>query len=306
MSEQQRADLDALLRGLPLDFGGDIAVQRPLMEQLMTAHPLPEDVTVSATVLGGVPARVIDVDGVDESQVMLYLHGGAYVLGSAVAAAALAAEIARRAGVRAFSVDYRLAPEHPFPAAVDDALTAYRALLDTVPAHRIVVAGESAGAGLAVATLLAARDAGLPQPRAAALLSPWADLSLAAAAASGTADLDPVLSLAGLRRRATDYLADTTPDHPLASPAHADLTGLPPLIIEAGSHELLRGDAELLARAAARAHVEVTLTVTPHVPHVFPAFADVLDEGRAALDRVGAFLTHALEEPELPREDSTV
>jgi acetyl esterase/lipase len=290
MSHQQRAELDTLLRGLPLDLGGDLAVQRPLFEQLMTAHPLPDDVAVQATELGGVPATVIDVEGVDTSHVMLYLHGGAYALGSASAGAVLASAVARHAGMRAISLDYRLAPEHPFPAAVDDALAAYRALLAAVPAERIVVAGESAGAGLAVTLMLTARDAGLPLPRAGALLSPWADLTLATAAASGAADVDPALTVNGLRRRAVDYLGDTPASHPLASPALADLTGLPPLLIEVGSHEILRDDAIELTRAAARAHVQVSLTVTAGVPHVFPAFADVLDEGRAALERIGPHL----------------
>ncbi len=295
MSAQQRAELDTLLRGLPLDLGGDLAVQRPLMEQLMTSHPLREDVTTSTAAMGDVPVTVIDVAGTDPSRVLLYFHGGAYALGSAAAAAGLASELARRAAVRAVSVDYRLAPEHPFPAAVEDALAAYRALIETVPADRVVVAGESAGGGLVVATLLAARDAGLPLPRAAALLSPWADLTFSGASLVGNAGADPVLTSAALRRRARDYLGSTTAQHPLASPARADLTRLPPLLIEVGSHEILLDDACLLAASAARAHVPVTLTVTPHVPHVFPAFADVLAEGAEALDRAGTFLEAALE-----------
>lgn len=295
MSRQQREALDAMLRALPLDLGGELDVQRPLMEQLMSAHALPPDVRTTGAVLGDVPVTVIDVDGTDPSTVLLYLHGGAYALGSASAASGLASELSRRAGVRAMSVEYRLAPEHPFPAALQDTLAAYRALLARgVPALRVVLAGESAGAGLAVAMLLAIRDAGLPLPSAAVLLSPWGDLTLSGKSLQSKADADPVLTAAALHRRAIDYLAGADAADPWASPVLAELTGLPPLLIEVGSNEILLDDACRLASAAARADVAVTLTVTPGVGHVFAAFAAVLDEGVAALDRAGAFLRASL------------
>lgn len=291
MSRQQLAALDQLLREGPLDIGGDVEVQRPILDQLMTAHPLPGDVVTAADTLGGVPAVLVDIKGVESDEVVVYFHGGGYALGSAAAGAGLAADIARRAGARAICVDYRLAPEHPFPAAIDDAVAAYRGLLERgVPAGRIALAGESAGAGLAAALLVALKAAGLPQPRAAVLLSPWADLTLAGAGLAAKAAADPALTADGLRRRAGDYLGTGERADPLASPVFADLTGLPPLLIQAGSHEILLDDAVRLAARAAADDVAVTLDVTPGAPHVFQGFAAILDEGEAALERAGAFL----------------
>lgn len=291
MTAEQRVALDTMLRQGPLDLGGDLAVQRPLLDQLMTAHPLPDDVRTTLGSVGGVPVVHVELHGNRSDNVLLYLHGGAYALGSAAAAAGLAADLARRSGARAVSVDYRLAPEHPHPAAVDDAVTAYQTLLDSgVPAARLAVVGESAGAGLALATLLAARDAGLPQPSSAVLLSPWVDLTLSGASITGKATTDPALTADGLRRRAADYVAAGDPSLPLISPLFADLTGLPPLLIQVGSHEILLDDATRLAARAAADNVSVTLQATSGVPHVFQGFAAVLDEGDAALTSAGAFL----------------
>lgn len=291
MSQEQRDTLHRMLREGPLDLGGDLSEQRPLLDQLMTAHPLPVDVATIPGELGGVAVVHIELTAGGSAGVLLYLHGGAYALGSAAAAAGLAADLARRSGTRAVSIDYRLAPEHPYPAAVHDAAAAYHALLDSgVPASHIAVAGESAGAGLAVATLLAARAAELPQPAAAVLLSPWIDLTLSGASITGKAAADPALTADGLRRRAADYVAGASPTDPLISPLFADLTGLPPLLIQVGSSEILLDDATALAARAAAADVAVTLQVTPGVPHVFQGFAAILDEGEAALSRAGSFL----------------
>jgi len=249
-------------------------------------------VTVTAAALGAVPTAEITIDGIGSRHVVLYFHGGVYVLGGASQAAGLASQVGRQAGAKVISVDYRLAPEHPYPAAVDDALAAYEALLDngTAPSD-IVFAGESAGGGLAVATLVNARDHGLPLPAAAFAMSPYADLTLAGATMQTKREVDVLMSPENLQSRIPDYTAGQDPALGLISPIFADLSGLPPLIIQAGSHEVLLDDAVRLARQAAIADVEVTLDITPGVPHVFQTFYPILDEGAAALGRAGQFLS---------------
>ena len=297
MSLEQRRALDEMLRDSPFDAGGDLAEQRQIFVDMVSAQPLPDDVTTGETVLGGIPAVTACTPGADTSRVLLYLHGGAYTIGTAAAGIPLASDVARRAAVRTVSVDYRLAPEHPFPAAVDDALAAYRALLDDgVPASRIAVMGESAGGGLVIATLLAARDAGLPQPASATAFSPFADLSLSGGTLSSKEKADPALTPQGLRIRTADYLHGADPRSPLASPVFADLTGLPPLLIQVGSHEILLDDALRLAARAATDDVPVELQVYPGVPHVFQGFAEILDEARTALNRAAEFITGHWEE----------
>jgi acetyl esterase/lipase len=291
VSAEQRETLDAILRQSAFPADSDVIEQRRQLGELLSAQPLPADVAVTTAALNGVPTAEITVDGVEPRHVVLYFHGGVYVLGEAAQAAGLAAQIARRTSATVISVGYRLAPENPYPAAVDDALAAYQALLDngTDPAD-IAFAGESAGGGLAIATLVNARDHGLPLPAAAYVMSPYADLTLAGATMDTKRDLDPLLSPEALRARVPDYTAGHDPALALISPVFADLTGLPPLIIQAGTHEVLLDDAIRLARQAATADVAVSLDITPGVPHVFQAYAPILDEGAAALDRAGQLL----------------
>ena len=212
--------------------------------------------------------------------------------GDAFLAAGLASQVGRRTRARVISVDYRLAPEHPYPAAVDDALAAYQALLDngTAPSD-IAFAGESAGGGLAIATLVNARDHGLPLPAAAFVMSPYADLTLAGTTMETKREVDVLMSRENLQSRVTDYTSGQDAALGLISPVFADLSGLPPLIILAGTHEVLLDDAVRLARQAATADVEVTLDITPGVPHVFQTFYPVLDEAAVALDRAGQLLS---------------
>jgi acetyl esterase/lipase len=292
VSAEQRETLDAILRQSAFPANSDVIEQRRLLGELLAAQPLPADVTVTTAALNGVPIAEITVDDVEPRHVVLYFHGGVYVLGEAVQAAGLAAQIARRTNATVISVGYRLAPENPYPAAVDDALAAYQALLDngTDPAD-IAFAGESAGGGLAIATLVNARDHGLPLPAAAYVMSPYADLTLAGATMETKRDLDPLLSPEALRARVPDYTAGHDPALALISPIFADLAGLPPLIIQAGTHEVLLDDAIRLTGQAATADVAVTLDITPGVPHVFQAYAPILDEGAAALDRAGQLLS---------------
>ena len=292
MSAEQRATLDAILRQSAIPADAAVSEQRRLLRELTSAQPLPADVTVTAGTLGGVRTAEITVDGVEPRHVVLYFHGGVYVLGDAVQPAGLAAEIGRRTSAKVISVDYRLAPEHPYPAAVDDAMATYEALLrnGTRPSD-VVFAGESAGGALAVATMVNARDRGLPLPAAAFAMSPYADLTLAGATLTTKGDADPLLSLAALRARVVDYTAGQDAALGLVSPIFAELAGLPPLLIQAGTHEVLVDDAVRLAGAAATADVEVILDITPGVPHVFQNYHAILDEATAALDRAGQFLS---------------
>jgi monoterpene epsilon-lactone hydrolase len=298
VSQQQREVLEQLLRDAPLDLGGEVAEQRIIFEEMMAAIPVPADITTSSATLGGTGVVNVEAAGADHAKVIFYLHGGAYAIGTAASSVGIASDLARRVGARLVSVDYRLAPEHPHPAALDDAVAAYRGLLDSgVAASAIAIAGESAGAGLAAATLVALKYAGLPQPTGAVLMSPWADLTLSGDSISAKAAVDPALTPEGLRRRAIDYTADRDPTADLVSPIFADLTGLPPLLIQAGSHEILLDDATRLAARAAAADVAVTLEVTPGVPHVFQGFAAMLDEGDASLTSAGQFLRAHLADP---------
>jgi epsilon-lactone hydrolase len=292
VSTEQRDNLDAILRksAFPVDI--DVSEQRRLLRELTSAQPLPPGVTVTAAALGGVPTAEITIDGIEPRHVVLYFHGGVYALGDAFQAAGLASQVGRRTHAKVISVDYRLAPEHPYPAAVDDALAAYKALLhDGTAPSEIVLAGESAGGGLAVATLVNAQDHRLALPAAALVMSPYADLTLAGTTMQTKREVDPLMSRAALQPRVTDYTAGQDPALDLISPIFADLTGLPPLIIQAGTHEVLLDDAVRLARQAATADVQVTLDITPGVPHVFQAYYPILDEAATALDRAGQLLS---------------
>src|SRR3954452_3391593 len=288
VSTEQRETLDAILRQSAFPADSDVNEQRRLLRELLSAQPLPADVTVTAAALGGVPTAEITVDGIEPRHAVLYFHGGVYVMGDAALAAGLASQVGRRTHAKVISVDYRLAPEHPYPAAVDDALAAYEALLDSgIAPSDIAFAGESAGGGLAIATMVNARDHGLPLPAAAFVMSPYADLTLSGTTIDTKREVDPLLSREALQARVPDYTSGQDAALGLISPVFADLSGLPPLIIQAGTHEVLLDDAIRLARQAAIADVEVTLDITPGVPHVFQAYHAMLDEAAAALDRAG-------------------
>ena len=292
MSIEQRENLDAILRQSAFPSVRDVNEQRRQLRELLSAQPLPAEVSVTAATLGGVRTAEITVDGVEPRHMVLYFHGGVYVMGDAFLAADLASQVGRRTRARVISVDYRLAPEHPYPAAVDDALAAYAALLRKgTAAADIAFAGESAGGGLAIATLVNARDQGLPLPAAAFVMSPYADLTLAGATMETKRAADPLLSPEALRARVADYTSGQDAALGLISPIFADLSGLPPLIIQVGTHEVLLDDAIRLARQAATADVEVTLDITPGVPHVFQAYYPILDEAAEALDRAGQLLS---------------
>lgn len=221
---------------------------------------------------------------------VLYLHGGGYYFCSPKSHRSLVFPLTAHIGARTFSLDYRLAPEHPFPAALDDARAAYRQLLaDGTPADSIIVAGDSAGGGLALALLVALRDSGEPLPAAALLFSPWTDLAATGATLASNDGADPMFRGAAIARAARFYLGATSPTHPYVSPLYADLGGLPPLLIQAGSTEVLLDDARRVAERARTAQGDVQFEVWARMPHVWQLFAPFVPEATRALDEAAAF-----------------
>jgi epsilon-lactone hydrolase len=253
--------------------------------------PVPGDVLVEEVSAGGVPAHWLTAPGADPGRVLLFLHGGGFQLGSLRSDGELAARLGRASGMRVLFPEYRLAPEHPFPAAVDDVLAAWHWLRAgrQLSAGSIAVAGDSAGGGLAVALLVAARDASEDRPAAAVLMSPTVDLTGSGDSMTDRVDQDPFSTPAMLRQFAADYLAGADPATPLASPLFASLTGLPPLLIQVGTADLLLSDAERLAAAAAEAGAEVSLEVGAGLPHVYQLLLGT-PEAAAATGRIGQFL----------------
>ena len=291
MSRQELEALVEQLRAAPLSFEDDPATIRKNFDALAGDFPVADDVAFDEVDLGGIRAMRSAARTVDDARVLLYLHGGGYVAGSPGIYRSLWSGLGAAMQARAVAPYYRLAPEHPFPAAVDDAVAAYRGLL--AEGHRptdIAVAGDSAGGGLAVALLVAARDAGLELPACAVLFSPWTDLACDSASMRDKAAADPSLTPEGLRLSAARYAAGTDLAHPLASPLRADLSGLPPLLIHVGTAEVLLDDATRLAARAAACDVRTSLEVWPGLVHDFPLFAFALGEGRQALERCAAFV----------------
>lgn len=289
MASEVLAELVAAMRAGGVDFS-DIEKGRAQLEELLAASPFDADLAYTRTDLAGVPVLHVN-SGPADAGALLYLHGGAYIAGSTQGYRGLIAEIGKVAGLPAWAPDYRLAPEAPFPAAVDDAVAAYAALLaQGIPASRIVIAGDSAGGGLTLATLVKLKAEGLPLPAAGFLLSPWADLSCSVATMQSKAADDPSLDQAGLLQSAAAYLAGQDAAHPLASPVNADLAGLPPLLVQVGSAEILLGDSLLIADRAGHAGTHVQLEVWPEMIHVWHSFHFMLPEGRQALDAAGSFL----------------
>lgn len=268
-----------------------LADRRIRLDGLAGQWPLPSDVTIQPIDMNGVPAEWTATRAADPERVMLYLHGGAYVSGSLVSHRALVAEAGRQAGMRTLALGYRLAPEHPYPAALHDALAGYRFLVASgIRPERIALAGDSAGGGLALATLLSLRDAGEALPGCAWCISPWVDLLMTGDSMADKAEADPLISKPYLHDVASLYLGGADPATPLVSPLYADLRGLPPLLIQVGSAETLLDDSVRLARALALADSAVTLEVYPDMIHVWHLFHPHVAAGRRALQSAGRFM----------------
>src|SRR3984957_12813388 len=291
MSQQQLQQIIQMLKAQPIAGRPTVQETRANFEQMTTLFPVAADVKCEPVNAGGVKSEWVTAPGADAGRAVLYLHGGGYVIGSINTHRALAGRLSRAAKARVLVIDYRLAPEHPFPAAVDDSVAAYRWMLaQGIKPSRIAVAGDSAGGGLAAATLVAIRDAKLPIPGAGALLSPWVDMEGIGDSMTTRDAADPMVHKEGLLNMAKAYLGGQNPRTPLAAPLYADLAGLPPLLIQVGTSETLLSDASRLAERAKKAGVNVTYEPWENMIHVWQVFAPMLDEGQQAIEKIGAFV----------------
>ncbi|HXU99792.1 MAG TPA: alpha/beta hydrolase [Caulobacteraceae bacterium] len=266
---QRRTSMDAYSRRVPPPPAGTMIVQKAL---------------------GCIPAERLARPLSNPDRVVFFLHGGGYVSGGPGLYRQVTWRIAEAARAAVISVDYRLAPEHPFPAALDDAIAAWRALLDEgFDPRRCAILGDSAGGGLALSLVLKLRDEGHPLPAVVAAISPWTDLAITGPSALAGA-ADPMLTASELGPLAAHYLAGADPRDPYASPLYGDLHGLPPTLIQVGGDEILRDDATRMAQELEKAGCAVTLEIWPRMPHVWHAFAPILPEARRAITRIGEFV----------------
>jgi acetyl esterase/lipase len=294
MSAQELAFLLQAMKENPLELAVPLPQARQNFDTMLATLPVAPDLKFDNASANGVPGIWSEAPGADRDRVVLYFHGGGYVLGTAHGYRSLVGEIGRAAKARSFAIDYRLAPEHPFPAAIDDAVTAYRWLLDQgISPGSIGFAGDSAGGGLTVTTLIALRDLGLPLPAGGVMISPWIDLDNTGASMTGKASADPALEKQGLDLFASGYRLGITPETPrqhLLAPLAADLRGLPPLLIQVGTAEVLLDDSTRLATKAAADDVATQLAVWPQMIHVWHMFGFMLSEARDAVRQAGDFL----------------
>lgn len=284
-------DFGPLLLGEP----GDWSAARKTYLEALTAHPTPEGVTIEEVDMGGIPATLVAPENTETDRVMLYIHGGGYVAGSPAGYHGLAGNYAKLLKAKVFVPDYRLAPEHPFPAALDDVLAAYKWLLDQGhPAGSITFSGDSAGGAMVVSVMVMARDAGLPLPAGGVALSPWANLEHSGSSLETRDGIDPTVNRTGLTLMSKAFLNGALRNSPEASPVFADVRGLPPILVHIGESEVMLSDAIRLAAHLAENRVRVTLEVWPGMFHVWHMFAAILPEGMQALQDAAAFLETAI------------
>ena len=290
MSRSEIDAVRALLGAKPRPVGW--AERRNRIEEVGAADPVAADVKLSAVDVDGVPGEWSIVPGSDASRVLMFFHGGGYCSGSIVSHRRMVTEAGRAAGVRTLAIGFRLAPEHPFPAAFDDALTAWRFLRKQgIDAKHIAVGGDSAGGGLTLALINRLRAAGEEHPACAWLASPWTDLTMSGASVASKDAVDPLIHKAYLEELAAAYVpAGVDRKDPRVSPLYSDLRGFPPMLIQVGSSETLLDDSVRLADAAGLADVAVTLEVWPHMIHAWPMWNARLADGRRALAHAGAFM----------------
>ena len=289
MSSGEIDAIRELLRSKPRPAG--FAERRERLDAIGSTSPPAGDIRLEPIDTNGIAAEWSLAPGSDPSKVLLFFHGGGYCSGSIVSHRGMVTEAGRAARARTLAVGYRLAPEHPFPAAIEDARSAYRFLLDQgIAPSKIVIGGDSAGGGLTLALMTSVRDAREPLPACAWLVSPWVDLQMTGASLADKAVTDPLISKSYLEELASAYLAGADPTNPLVSPLNADLAGLPPLLVQVGSAETLLDDAVRIARRAGAADVRVNLEIWPHMIHAWHLWAAQLEAGRRAIASAGAFI----------------
>ncbi len=289
MDSQGLAAVRALLAAETRPVGWP--ARRRRLDTVASIDGVAADIALEACRFDHVSAEWSLAPGSDPTRVLLFFHGGGYCSGSLESHRGMVAESGRAAGMRTLAVGYRLAPEDPFPAALDDALAAYEFLLeDGMDPGRIAIGGDSAGGGITLATLVRLREAGRPLPACAWLISPWVDLEMTGTTLDSKAEVDPLIHRAYLTELASAYLAGESPRNPLASPLHADLNGLPPVLIQVGSDETLLDDAVRIAGRLGAADVAAMLEIWPHMIHAWHLWAVRLKDGREAIARAGAFL----------------
>ncbi len=280
-----------MIRGIVANPNATIQEQRASFEASMGMMPTPPNTKVTPVKVDGIPAEWVEASGARADHAILYLHGGGYVIGSPVTHRSLAGKLSETSKARVLVIDYRMAPENPFPAAVEDAVKAWRWLLaQGLSASKLAISGDSAGGGLTLAASVALRDAKVALPKAVAMLSPWTDLTGNSETMTTRADKDPMVQKAGLMAMGALYLNGKDAKTPLASPLFADLRGLPPMLIQVGDHETLLDDSRTLEKNAKAAGVDVTLEVWDEMIHVWQLFHPVLPEGVKALERIGEYL----------------
>jgi acetyl esterase/lipase len=297
MTSKDRTALAQLFASAGNMEGQTVEQQRAFFDGLGEMLPTTSDrFEAQPATVGGIAGEWVRARGCRNDAALLYLHGGGYMIGSPRSHRHLAGALSVESGIALFVADYRLAPEHPFPAAVDDALAAYAGLLkEGMAPQRLAIAGDSAGGGLTIATLVAARDRGFALPACAVGLSPWCDLSQGGEAYRTRAKRDPIVKKEGLDEMASAYLNGTDPKSPLASPLFADLRGLPPLLLQVGTEEALYDDTVALKARAEEAGVEVSAESWGGMIHVWHIFHPILSEGRDAIARVGRYLKSRIE-----------
>ncbi len=291
MASKDLQDVIELLASRDRPDNPTIEDSRTGFEQLAQQIGGNTEADVTSVDADGVPAEWVAAHNASDDSAILYLHGGGYAIGSVETHRELAARISQSTGSRVLTIDYRMAPENPFPAAVEDATNAYRWLLGQgVNPRQMAIAGDSAGGGLAVATLVSLRDAGGPMPACSVLMSPWVDMEGIGETMASKAGVDPMVGKEGLIAMAGLYLDGADPRTPLAAPLYADLTGLPPTLIHVGTWETLLSDSTRLAEKAESTGVDVTLEQWDEMIHVWLIFAPILPEGQQAIDRIGEFV----------------